>query len=109
MTKSPDSTRAAALVLHHAGKTTREISAVVGVDRGTIARWVRDAGEQRRRGNRGRGDVSDIRIRELRYTHGWSIPQIVEATGLSRGAVRKRLDKIAREEYQASAASHLDN
>lgn len=98
----PHSTRQAALVLHRAGKTTREIAAVVGADPTTVARWVRNAGEQRRRGNRGRGDVSDIRIRELRFTHQWSIPQIVEATGLSRGAVRKRLDKMTREEYEAS-------
>lgn len=98
----PDSTREAALVLHRAGKTTREIAAVVGADHSTIAKWVRAAGEQRTRGTRKRADVSDIRIRELRYTHKWTPTKIAAATGLSRGAVRKRLAKIAREEYEAS-------
>lgn len=101
----PDGTREAVLVLHRAGKTTREIAEVIGADWGTIAKWVRDAGEQRQRGTRKREDVSDIRIAELRYTHKWTIPQIVKATGLSRGAVRKRLDRLERDGYEASPMS----
>lgn len=101
----PDSTREAALVLHRAGKTTREIAEVIGADWGTIAKWIRDAGEQRQRGTRKREDVSDIRIAELRYTHKWTIPQIVKATGLSRGAVRKRLGRLERDGYEASPPS----
>jgi transposase-like protein len=98
----PDSTREAALVLHRSGKTTRDISAVIGADASTIAKWIRDAGEQRQRGTRKREDISDVRIRELHFTHGWTPSQIAKATGMSRGGVRKRIARMARENYEAS-------
>lgn len=86
--------------LYHTQKlTVREVAKIMDVDERTVRRWL--AGTLRRRGQRGRVDVSDAKVVALR-TEGLSERQIAAQTGLSRGAIRKRIERMTRERYEAS-------
>ena len=94
MPRTRDDSRAAeAARLYASGQTTREIAAEMGVDPRTVARWAGDA--IRRRGPRGRTDITDETIWSLRYgPEKLSYQAIADRTGLARTGVRKRLDRM---------------
>lgn len=96
MTRKRDEYRAArAVALYSSGQTTREIAAALEADPRTIARWVGE--DVRRRGPRGRTDVRDQRILDLRdrsaTTEGGqpvSFAEIGRVVGMSTTGVRLR-------------------
>jgi AsnC-type helix-turn-helix domain len=81
--------------LYHRGLDTRAIAAQMGKDPRTVARWLGD--EVRRPGPRGRLDVTDQRILDLRdrsaTTEGagpMSFEEIARMVGMSKTGVRMR-------------------
>ena len=102
MPRTRDEGRAAeAARLYATGLDTRQIGEQLGADPRTVARWVGD--EVRRRGPRGRTDVSDKTVWQLRYgAEKLGFDAIAKRTGLSKTAVRKRLARLSREAYEAS-------
>jgi DNA-directed RNA polymerase specialized sigma24 family protein len=101
MARQQDESRVAqASRLYHSGNlTAREVAAVMNVDERTVRRYLGDT--TRRTGPRGRTDVSDARVIALR-DQGCGPTEIARLTGLSRGAVRKRLARIARDASPAT-------
>jgi DNA-directed RNA polymerase specialized sigma24 family protein len=96
----PDSMRESALELYQAGKNTREIAAELEINQTTASRWVRRIA--RRTGPPRRPDVTDERLWRLRYEQKLSYDKIAAAVGMARTPVRKRLDRIAADAYEAS-------
>jgi len=95
MARRRDESRAAeAARLYRLGLDTRAIAAQLGADPRTVARWLGD--DVRRRGPRGRQDVSGRRIAGLR-AEGLSYEEIARRVHMSKTGVRKRL---AREDTQ---------
>jgi DNA invertase Pin-like site-specific DNA recombinase len=101
MARARDEGRVAeAARLYATGLGTRQIGARLGTDPRTVARWLGDG--VRRQGSRGRTDVSDRQVLDLR--HGppkLGYDAIARRTGLSKTAVRKRLERLSRETYEA--------
>lgn len=90
-----ESRRAEASRLYHSSRlSVREVSLVMGCDEKTVRRWLGDS--MRRRGPRGRTDVSDARLLAA-LADDPSPTRAAKATGLSRGAVRKRIERLAGE------------
>lgn len=89
MPRKRDESRAAEAVrLYRLGLDTRAVAAQLGADPRTVARWVGD--EVRRRGSRGRLDVRDQRIADLR-AEGLSFEKIARRVHMSKTGVRKRV------------------
>ena len=89
MPRKRDEGRAAeAARLHRLGLDTRAIGAQLGADPRTVARWLGD--EIRRRGPRGRVDVQDARILQLRDQDGLSFEEIGRRVRMSKTGVRMR-------------------
>jgi hypothetical protein len=87
--------------MYAGGLTTRQIGAQLETDPTTVARWLGD--DLRRRGARPRPDVTDERVRELRFgAEKLSYEAIAARTGLSKTAVRQRIARLSREAYEAS-------
>jgi hypothetical protein len=75
---------------YQAGATTREIAAEHGVHEATIRQWLaREAIARRRTGPRGRLDVTDELILELREV-GLSYREIALDVGMSKSGARQR-------------------
>lgn len=81
----------ASRLYHSKGLTFREVARVLEVDERTVRRWL--AGTARRTGPRGRTDIDDAKIIVM-FREGAGPTEIAKATGLSRGAVRKRIDRL---------------
>jgi DNA-directed RNA polymerase specialized sigma24 family protein len=84
----------ASRLYHSGGLSAREVAKVMEVDERTVRRWLGDT--TRRTGPRGRTDVTDARVAEF-HREGCGPTEIARLTGLSRGAVRKRLARLADE------------
>ena len=101
MTRQADENRIAeAIALYESGKTTREVAAEMGIDQTKASRWVRPVA--RRKGPPRRADVPDERLWRMRYEEKLTYDQIAAAVGMARTPVRKRLARMARENYEAS-------
>lgn len=86
-----DSRRATALAAYGAGSTTREIAAQLGdVNPTTIARWIAQADMLRRTGPRGRTDVPDSLIVELRDVEHLSFSAVAAEVQMSKTGVINR-------------------
>lgn len=95
MTRKHDESRTEATRLYRLGLDTRAVAAQVGADPRTVARWLGD--EVRRRGPRGRADVRDQKILDLRDRSAtaeggqpMSFEAIGRAVGMSKTGVRMR-------------------
>lgn len=89
MSRKRDESRVAeAARLHRLGLDTRAIGAQLGADPRTVARWLGD--EVRRRGPRGRVDVHDARILEMRDRDGLSFGEIARRVKMSKTGARMR-------------------
>lgn len=87
---SDDKRRGKAARLYTAGRDTREIADELAVDATTIQRWLRPLVELRRRGPRGRVDVTDEEITELRDGLHLSYAAIAAQVDMSKTGVRMR-------------------
>jgi hypothetical protein len=74
--------------LYRLGLDTRTAAAALGVAPSTVARWLGD--ETRRRGPRGRLDVRDRRILDLRDCESLSFEAIGRRVGMSKTGARMR-------------------
>lgn len=81
---------ARAVRMYRSGRTLREIEARLGVDNRAVWAAIRGQVETRRRGPRGRTDVTDAQIVELRNDLELSWAQIAAQVGMSRTGVRAR-------------------
>lgn len=93
MPRQQDKSRVAeaSRLYHSGGLSVHEVAKVMGIDEKTVRRWL--AGTLRRTGPRGRTDVGDPKIIVM-LRAGAEPTEIARATGLSRGAVRKRIARI---------------
>lgn len=86
-----DPRRVAATAAYRAGATTREIAAQLGdVNPTTIARWVAQVDALRRTGPRGRTDVPDSLIVELRDVEHLPFAALAAEVGMSKSGVLHR-------------------
>lgn len=86
--KHDGSRMAEAIRLYRLGLDTRAVAAQLGADPRTVARWLGD--EVRRRGPRGRADVQDARILELKDREGLSFEETARRVGMSKTGARMR-------------------
>lgn len=100
MTRQQDPAKVAqaSRLYHSGGLSAREVAKVMEVDEKTVRRWLGNS--LRRTGPR--TDVTDDRLWRLRYEDKMTYDQIAAAVGLTRTPVRKRLARMARENYEAS-------
>jgi hypothetical protein len=94
--RAVDESRAAeAARLYASGMTSREAGAAVGADSTTVIKWLAGLGvETRRKGPRGRADVPDRLILEMRDDEGMTFAEIGRATGMSRRGAGNRYRAI---------------
>lgn len=85
-----DDRRVKAARLYAAGRSTHEIAAQLDVDATTIRRWLQPLVELRRRGPRGRLDVTDAEILQLRDSLHLSFAAIANEVAMSKTGVRMR-------------------
>ena len=76
--------------LYESGSTLREIAARLNTDSKTVWRAIHDQVQPRRTGPRGRTDVTDAQILELRDDLELSWATIAQQTGMSRSGARAR-------------------
>lgn len=108
MTRTQDQGRVAkaSRLYHSGGLSVREVAKVMDVDEKTVRRWLGDS--LRRRGPRGRTDVTDARVIALR-DQDMNPTDIARATGLSRSAVRKRLARLSETEGRPGSQPAQDS
>lgn len=77
--------------LYVKGQTLREIGVLLGVDNAELGKALRSAGvHTRRRGPRGRTDVTDDQIREARDDLRLSFREVAAMVGMSFSGVKGR-------------------
>jgi uncharacterized protein YjcR len=81
---------ARAVQLYLDGATTRDIGQQLGVDPRTVRRWIAGQVPLRRRGPRGRTDVTDDVVRDLREAQQASYAQIADQVGMSKQGAMQR-------------------
>jgi transposase-like protein len=82
--------RTAVITAYLAGATTREIATQLGVSATTVARWIAQADVLRRTGPRGRVDIPDNLIVELRDVEQLSFSAIATEVRMSKTGVINR-------------------
>ena len=75
---------------YESGRTLREIAAELGSDSKTVWRHISGRVDTRRVGPRGRTDITDDQVVELRDELGLSWTQLAAELGMSRTGVRAR-------------------
>lgn len=90
MTTTTDPRRAHALAAYRAGATGQEIAAELDVVPSTVRRWIAQAEALRRTGPRGRTDVPDGLIVELRDVEQLSFAAVASECGMSKTGVINR-------------------
>lgn len=76
--------------LYRAGQTLREIAAKMDTDSKAVWRAIAGRTETRRTGPRGRTDITDTQVIELRDDLELSWQEIADKVGMSRTGVRAR-------------------